>query len=314
MNKNSKIFVAGHKGLIGSAIVRKLEENGYSNIIKRTRQELDLRDQLAVWHFFNKEKPEYVFLSAAKVGGISWNKECPAEFIYDNLQIQNNVIHSAYLTGTKKLLFLGSACIYPKITPQPIKEEYLLTGELEETNSAYALAKIVGLKMCQYYKEQYGFNCISLMPANSYGINDNFNIEKCHVIPALIKKFIDAKEKNLQSVKCFGDGTPRREFIFSDDMADASIFLMNVYNESDIINVGSDSDISIKKLAEIIKDKIGYTGDIIWDTTKPNGTPIRKLSNEKLKKLGWESKINLNDGISKTIDWYLLNKANYDKN
>jgi GDP-L-fucose synthase len=202
MNKNSKIFVAGHKGLIGSAIIRNLEKNGYSNIIKRSHQELDLRDQLGVWHFFNKEKPEYVFLCAAKVGGINWNKECPAEFTYDNLQIQNNVIHSAYATGAKKLLFLGSACIYPKITPQPIKEEYLMTGELEETNAGYALAKIVGLKMCQYYKEQYGFNCISLMPANAYGINDNFNIQKCHVIPALIRKFIDAKENTTTSDIC----------------------------------------------------------------------------------------------------------------
>jgi GDP-L-fucose synthase len=314
MNKNSKIFVAGHKGLIGSAIIRNLEKNGYSNIIKRSHQELDLRDQLGVWHFFNKEKPEYVFLCAAKVGGINWNKECPAEFTYDNLQIQNNVIHSAYATGAKKLLFLGSACIYPKITPQPIKEEYLMTGELEETNAGYALAKIVGLKMCQYYKEQYGFNCISLMPANAYGINDNFNIQKCHVIPALIRKFIDAKENNLESVTCFGDGTPTREFICSDDMADACVFLMNTYNESDIVNVGSGVDVSIKELSEIIKNKIGYTGNIIWDTSKPNGTPLRKLSNERLKKLGWEPKIDLNDGISKTIDWYMENRKNYDRN
>jgi GDP-L-fucose synthase len=314
MNKNAKIFVAGHRGLIGSAIVRKLEEQGYTNIIKRTRQEMDLRDQLAVWHFFQKEKPEYVFLCAAKVGGIGWNKECPAEFTYDNLQIQNNVIHSASLSGTKKLLFLGSACIYPKITPQPIKEEYLLTGELEETNAGYALAKIVGLKMCQYYKQQYGFNCISLMPANAYGINDNFNIQKCHVIPALIRKFINAKENNHPTVECFGDGTPTREFICSDDMADASVYLMNNYDGSDIINVGTGMDVTIKELAETIKEKIGYTGEIVWDTTKPNGTPLRKLSNDRLKSLGWSAKINLSEGISRTIKWYMDNKETYDRN
>jgi GDP-L-fucose synthase len=314
MNKNAKIFVAGHRGLIGSAIVRKLEEQGYINIIKRTRQEMDLRDQLAVWHFFQKEKPEYVFLCAAKVGGIGWNKECPAEFTYDNLQIQNNVIHSASLSGTKKLLFLGSACIYPKITPQPIKEEYLLTGELEETNAGYALAKIVGLKMCQYYKQQYGFNCISLMPANAYGINDNFNIQKCHVIPALIRKFINAKENNHPTVECFGDGTPTREFICSDDMADASVYLMNNYDGSDIINVGTGMDVSIKELAETIKEKIGYTGEIVWDTTKPNGTPLRKLSNDRLNSLGWTAKINLSEGISRTIKWYVHNKEKTDRN
>jgi GDP-L-fucose synthase len=314
MNKNAKIFVAGHRGLIGSAIVRKLEQNGYTNIIKRTRQEMDLCDQLAVLHFFNKEKPEYVFLSAAKVGGIGWNKECPAEFTYENLQIQNNVIHSAYLSGTKKLLFLGSACIYPKITPQPIKEEYLMTGELEQTNAGYALAKIVGLKMCQYYKQQYGFNCISLMPANAYGINDNFNIQKCHVIPALIRKFIDAKENNLSTVTCFGDGTPTREFIYSDDMADACVFLMNTYNESTFLNVGSGVDVTIKELAETIKQKINYTGTIVWDTTKPNGTPLRKLDNQKINNLGWNAKTSLNEGISTTIDWYMSNRKNYDRN
>lgn len=314
MNKNAKIFVAGHRGLIGSAIVRKLEENGYTNIIKRTRQEMDLRDQLGVWHFFQKEKPEYVFLCAAKVGGIGWNKECPAEFTYDNLQIQNNVIHSAYLSETKKLLFLGSACIYPKITPQPIKEEYLMSGELEETNAGYALAKIVGLKMCQYYKQQYGFNCISLMPANAYGINDNFNIQKCHVIPALIRKFIDAKENNLPTVTCFGDGTPTREFICSDDMADACVYLMNTYNNPDIINVGTGMDVTIKNLAETIKEKVGYTGSIVWDTTKPNGTPLRKLSNERLNNLGWKAKISLDEGIGRTIDWYMSNRENYDRN
>lgn len=314
MNNDSKIFVAGHNGLVGSAIVRKLEKNGYKNIVTRTRTELDLRDQLGVLHFFNHEKPDYIFLCAAKVGGIGWNKECPAEFTYDNLQIQNNVIHSAYLNGAKKLLFLGSACIYPKITSQPIKESYLMTGELEETNAGYALAKIAGLRMCQYYKQQYGFNCISLMPANAYGINDNFNVQKCHVIPALIRKFLDAKESNAKSVVCFGDGTPTREFICSDDMADACLFLMNNYDSSEIINVGTGVDVTIKELAETIKEKIGFTGEIEWDTTKPNGTPLRKLCNEKLKSLGWKPSISLNQGIEKTINWYLENRHNYHRN
>jgi GDP-L-fucose synthase len=314
MNKDSKIFVAGHNGLVGSAIVRKLEKNGYSNIVTRTRLELDLRDQLGVLHFFNHEKPEYVFLCAAKVGGIGWNKECPAEFTYDNLQIQNNVIHSAYLNDTKKLLFLGSACIYPKITPQPIKESYLMTGELEETNAGYALAKIAGLRMCQYYKQQYGFNCISLMPANAYGINDNFNVQKCHVIPALIRKFLDAKKSKATQVVCFGDGTPTREFIYSDDMADASVFLMNNYDSSEIINVGTGIEVTIKELAETIKEKVGFKGEIAWDTTKPNGTPLRKLCNDKLKSLGWKPSVSLNKGIEKTINWYLENGHNYHRN
>lgn len=314
MNKNSKIFVAGHNGLVGSAIVRKLEKNGYKNIITRTRLDLDLRDQLGVLHFFNHEKPEYVFLCAAKVGGIGWNKECPAEFTYDNLQIQNNVINSAYLNDTKKLLFLGSACIYPKITPQPIKESYLMTGELEETNAGYALAKIAGLRMCQYYKQQYGFNCISLMPANAYGINDNFNVQKCHVIPALIRKFLDAKESKATQVVCFGDGTPTREFICSDDMADACVFLMNNYDSSEIINVGTGVEVTIKELAETIKEKVGFKGEIVWDTTKPNGTPLRKLCNEKLNSLGWKPSVSLNKGIEKTINWYLENRHNYHRN
>jgi GDP-L-fucose synthase len=314
MEKNAKIFVAGHNGLVGSALVRKLKSKGYNNLILRTRSELDLRDQLGVHYFMNHEKPEYVFLCAAKVGGIGWNKECPAEFTYDNLQIQNNVIHSAYVAGVKKLLFLGSACIYPKITPQPIKEEYLMTGELEETNAGYALAKIVGLRMCQYYKQQYGFNCISLMPANAYGINDNFNIQKCHVIPAMIRKFIDAKDRGDKEVVCFGDGSPTREFICSDDMADACLHLMNNYDSSEIINVGSDEEVTIKTLAETIKEKIGFTGSIVWDTTKPNGTPLRKLSNERLRSLGWKPSISLSEGLEKTINWYMENRHNYHRN
>jgi GDP-L-fucose synthase len=314
MNKNSKIFVAGHLGLVGSALVRKLNKEGFTKILTRTRGELDLRNQLDVKYFFDKEKPDYVFLSAAKVGGIGWNKACPADFTYDNLQIQNNVIHSSYLTGVKKLLFLGSACIYPKITPQPIKEEYLMTSELEPTNEGYALSKIVGLKMCQYYNKQYGLNAISLMPANLYGTNDNFNIEKCHVIPALIRKFLDAKENNSEYVTCFGDGTPTREFLYSDDLADACLFLMKNYNSSEIINVGSGVDVSIKELAETIKNKIGFEGTIVWDTTKPNGTPLRKLCNNKINSLGWKAKTDLNDGISKTIDWYIKNRNNYYRN
>lgn len=314
MNKDSKIFVAGHKGLVGSALLKKLTSEGYNNIITRVKEELDLRNQTDVAYFFAREKPEYVFLSAAKVGGIGWNKKCPAEFTYDNLQIQNNVIHNSYLNGVKKLLFLGSACIYPKITPQPIKEQYLMTGELEPTNEGYALSKIVGLKMCQAYSRQYGFNAISLMPANLYGINDNFNVEKCHVIPAMIRKFIDAKENKSKEVTFFGDGTPTREFLFSDDLADACLFLMKNYSSPEIINVGSGIDITIKELAETIKEKINFKGKIIWDTTKPNGTPLRKLCNEKINDLGWKAKTSLSEGISITIDWYLKNKKNYYRN
>lgn len=314
MEKDAKIFVAGHNGLVGSALLRKLKSEGYKNIITRSKNDLDLRDQLSVSYFFAKEKPEYVFLSAAKVGGIGWNKQCPADFTYDNLQIQNNVIHYSYINNVKKLLFLGSACIYPKITPQPIKEEYLMTGELEPTNEGYALSKIVGLKMCQYYNKQYGFNSISLMPANLYGINDNFNIERCHVIPAMIRKFIDAKESNQATVTCFGDGTPTREFLYSDDLADACLFLMNTYNSSDIINVGSDEEMSIKILAETIKKYVGYSGEIVWDTSKPNGTPLRKICNKKINDLGWHAKIALDDGIKSTIEWYMNNRYNYYRN
>lgn len=314
MEKNSKIFVAGHNGLVGSALLRKLKNEGYDNIITRSKSELDLRDQLSVAYFFSKETPEYVFLSAAKVGGIGWNKQCPADFIYDNLQIQNNVIHYSYINNVKKLLFLGSACIYPKITQQPIKEEYLMTSELEPTNEGYALSKIVGLKMCQYYNKQYGFNSISLMPANLYGNNDNFNIEKCHVIPAMIRKFIDAKESNQTSVTCFGDGTPTREFLYSDDLADACLFLMNSYDSPDIINVGSNEEISIKNLAETIQKYVGYSGEILWDTSKPNGTPLRKICNKKINDLGWHSHTSLENGIKRTIDWYMSSRNNYYRN
>jgi GDP-L-fucose synthase len=305
MELSSRIFVAGHNGLVGSAIVRKLKKLGYSNIILRTSKELDLRNQKDTEKFFAFIKPEYVFLSAAKVGGIIWNSNSPADFIYDNLQIQNNVIYNSNKYKVKKLLFLGSSCIYPKITPQPIKEEYLLSDFLESTNEGYALAKIAGLKMCSMYREQYGLNAISLMPANLYGINDNFNIEQCHVIPAMINKFIAAKNNDMEDVVLFGDGTPTREFLYVDDLADACIFLMNSYDESEHINVGSSEEYSIKKLAEIIAEATGFTGKIIWDTDKPNGTPRRKLDNSKLKNLGWKSSITLDEGIKKTVEWYL---------
>jgi GDP-L-fucose synthase len=249
--------------------------------------------------------PEYVFLAAAKVGGISYNKSNPADFIYENLQIQNSVIHSSYKYGVKKLLFLGSACIYPKVTPQPIKEEYLLTGYLEPTNEAYAVAKIAGLKMCASYTEQYGFNTISLMPTNLYGINDNFNIDQCHVIPAMINKFITAKNNNLDEVVLFGDGTPTREFLYADDLADACIFLMNNHNDPDHINVGSSEEYTIAELANIVSEVTGFKGRVVWDTDKPNGTPRRKLDNSKLEKLGWKSSTTLLDGLRKTADWYI---------
>ena len=310
MNKQSKIFIAGHKGLVGSAIERKLNSQGYHNIVTRSKAELDLRDQEKTREFFDTEKPKYVFLAAAKVGGIGWNAECPADFIYDNLQIQNNVIDSAYRSGVDKLLFLGSACIYPKITDQPIKEDYLMSSYLEPTNEGYALAKISGLKMCQFYNKQYGFNAISLMPANLYGMNDNFNVDHCHVIPALIHKFSDAKRNGDSAVTCFGDGNPRREFLHVDDLADACVFLMNSYDSAKHINIGSDSDISIKELAHMIKDVVGFDGEIVWDKDKPNGTPVRKLDISKLESLGWKSTIGLRRGIEETYKWFTESKKN----
>lgn len=308
MNFHDKIFVAGHNGLVGSAIIRKLTEFGYTNIITRTKKELDLTNQRDVDLFFGYNSIDYVFLAAAKVGGIKYNNEFPSDFIVENIQIQTNIITSAYKHKVKKLLFMGSACIYPKITPQPIKEEYLLTAPLEETNDAYAIAKIAGAFMCQKYKKQYGFNCISVMPTNLYGIGDRFNISHGHVIPGLINKFISAKENNEQSVICWGDGSPTREFLFSDDMADACIFLMNNYDSEELINIGIDNEITIKDLAEKIQKIVGFEGEIVWDTSKPNGTPRRKLCNEKLYSLGWRPKTNLDQGLSIAIDWYLKNK------
>jgi len=313
MEKNSKIFVAGHNGLVGSAIVRKLRNEGYDNLILRSRNELDLRDQRAVRNFFSTEKPEYVFLAAAKVGGIIANAQAPADFTYDNLAIQTNVIDSAYRNGVKKLLFLGSACIYPKITSQPIKEEYLLEGKLEPTNEGYALAKIVGLKLCEYYKQQYGFNAISLMPVNLYGPNDNFDPTKSHVIPGMIRKFYDAKKNGLASVSCWGDGSPTREFLHSDDLADACLFMMNSYNDTQFVNVGSDNEITIKALSEMIKKEIGFEGEIIWDTTYPNGQPLRKLDYTLMDNLGWKSKVSFEEGLRTTVKWFMDHKViNYD--
>lgn len=307
MEKTSKIFVAGHRGLVGSAIVRALESQGYSNIIKRNRDELDLLDQKAVAGFFATEKPEYVFDAAAKVGGILANKEHPAEFIHQNLVIQNNIIHNAYLNGVKKLVFLGSSCIYPKLAAQPIKEEYLLTGPLEPTNDAYAIAKIAGIMMCQSYNRQYGTNFISLMPTNLYGPNDNFDLTSSHVLPAMIRKFHEAKINNSPSVPLWGTGSPMREFLHVDDLADAAVYLMNNYDGSEIVNVGTGEDVTIKELAELIRDTVGYKGELDWDTSKPDGTPRKLLDVSRLHSLGWKHKIPLPEGVKDTYNWYLAN-------
>ena len=310
MEKNSKIFVAGHRGLVGSAIVRKLQEKGYTNLVLRTKSELDLREQNAVKDFFATEKPEYVFLAAATVGGISYNYTHAADFMYDNLMIQTNVIEAAYRNGTKKFQFLGSACIYPKVTPQPIREEYMLTGLLEPSNEGYALAKIAGLRMCEYYRRQHGFNAISLMPANLYGPNDNFITEQGHVIPGMMTKFFNAIKNNDSSITCWGDGTPTREFLYVDDLADACVFLMNNYDKAEFINVGSDVEITIKELSNLIKEATGFRGEVLWDTSLPNGTPLRKLDNSKLFSLGWAPKTSFTEGLAKTIQWYKENEAN----
>ena len=304
MNKESKIFVAGHRGLVGSAILRKLRSLGYRNLITRTRDELDLRDQAAVDRFFEEERPEYVFLSAAKVGGILANSTYPADFIRDNLQIQTNVIDAAYRSGSKKLLFLGSSCIYPKHAPQPMKEEHLLTGPLEPTNEWYAIAKIAGIKMAQAYRRQYGFNAISLMPTNLYGPGDNFDLETSHVIPALIRKFHEAKERGEPHVVVWGTGKPRREFLHVDDLADAAVFLMQQYEGEEFVNVGVGEDVSIRELAELIREVVGFGGKIVFDASKPDGTPRKLLDVSRISKMGWSPKIPLAQGLKQTYDWY----------
>jgi GDP-L-fucose synthase len=308
MKKDSKIFVAGHRGLVGSAILRTLRMREYKNILTIPKALLDLSNQLEVENFFSVEKPEYVFLSAAKVGGIGYNKSNPADFIRENLLIQTNVIDAAYRNGCKKLLFLGSACIYPKHAQVPIKEDYLLQGPLEETNIAYSIAKISGYLMCRKYTEQYGFPTISAMPNNLYGINDNFILEQSHVIPGLINKFVMAKEQNTEEVICFGDGSPTREFLFSDDLADGLVFLMDNYSDPEIINIGPKREISIKELSELISGLVGYKGKITWDTSKPNGTPRRALDTSKMDSLGWSAKTSLEEGLKITIDWFLKNR------
>jgi GDP-L-fucose synthase len=304
MDKAARIYVAGHRGLVGSAIVRRLQAGGYTNLILRTSAEVDLRNQAAVADFFAQEQPDYVFLAAAKVGGIVANNSYPAEFIYDNLMIQTNVIHQAYLHQAKKLLFLGSTCIYPKMAPQPIKEEYLLTGALEPTNEAYAIAKIAGLMMCKSYNRQYGTRFIAAMPTNLYGPNDNFDLETSHVLPALLRKFHEAKLAQSPTVTIWGSGSPFREFIHVDDVAAASLFLMESYEGDDIVNIGSGEEISIRELALLIKEIVGYSGEVVFDAGKPDGTP-RKLSDvSRLQGLGWRHRITLPAGIAATYEWY----------
>ncbi|NTE04960.1 GDP-L-fucose synthase [Agrobacterium tumefaciens] len=298
MEKNAKIYVAGHRGMVGLAIHRKLLKEGYTNIITRTSAELDLRNQQAVTDFFAAEKPDYVFLAAAKVGGIVANNTYRADFLYENLAIQNNVIHNAYLNEVKKLMFLGSSCIYPKLAPQPLKEDYLLTGTLEETNEPYAIAKIAGIKMCDAYRDQYNCNFISVMPTNLYGYNDNYHPENSHVLPALIRKIHEAKINNVKEIVVWGSGLPMREFLFADDLADACFFLMQTYNEPHLINIGTGHDLTIKDLALLIKDVLGYDGKLVFDTTKPDGTPRKLMDVSKLHSLGWKHQVELREGIA----------------
>jgi len=298
MEKTASIYVAGHRGMVGSAICRKLEAAGFENIITRTSAELDLRDQQAVFSFFEAQKPDYVFLAAAKVGGIHANNTYRAEFIYDNLMIEANMIHAAHLHGVEKLLFLGSSCIYPKMAPQPLKEEYLLTGLLELTNEPYAIAKIAGIKLCEAYRDQYGSNFISVMPTNLYGCNDNYDLNNSHVLPALIRKFHEAKLNQAPTVTVWGTGSPRREFLFADDLAEACLFLMEHYNERELVNIGTGEDISIKELALLVKEIIGFDGELVFDTTKPDGTPRKLMDVSKLHDLGFRHKTELKEGIA----------------
>jgi GDP-L-fucose synthase len=297
VNKTDKIYVAGHRGMVGSALVRKLKKEGFNNLLLRTSSELDLRNQQVVQEFMKQEKPDHVFVAAAKVGGILANNTYRAEFIYDNMMMQSNIIHNSWVNGVKKLMFLGSSCIYPKLAPQPLKEEYLLTGLLEETNEPYAIAKIAGIKMCDAYRAQYGCNFISAMPTNLYGPNDNYSLETSHVLPALIRKIHEAKLNNQPSVVMWGTGTPKREFLHADDLADACFFLMGNYNEPGLVNIGVGDDIAIKDLALLIKDVVGYTGTIEHDLSKPDGTPRKLMDVQKINNLGWKAKIGLQEGI-----------------
>ncbi len=298
MNKSDKIYVAGHRGMVGSAVIRELQAQGFENIVTRTSKELDLRDTQAVIKFYEEERPEIVVVAAAKVGGIHANNVYRAEFLYDNLMIQNNLIHQAYIYGVKKLLFLGSSCIYPKLAPQPLKEEYLLSGHLESTNEPYAIAKITGIKMCEAYRDQYGCNFISAMPTNLYGPNDNYHPENSHVLPALIRKFHEAKSQGLTEVSVWGDGSPMREFLYADDLANALVYLLLNYNEKEFVNVGYGSDVTIKELAETIADVIGFEGSLAFDTTKPNGTPRKLMDSTRLFSTGWQPKVDLRAGIA----------------
>ncbi|PZO33403.1 MAG: GDP-fucose synthetase [Leptolyngbya sp.] len=305
MDTQSKIFVAGSRGLVGSALVRTLQAQGYENLVLRSSQELDLRNQAAVDDFFAQEKPDYIFLAAAKVGGIQANNTYRADFLYENLMIEANIIHSAYRYGAEKLLFLGSSCIYPKLCPQPMKEEYLLTGFLEQTNEPYAIAKIAGLKLCENYCRQYGVNFISAMPTNLYGLNDNFDLANSHVLPALMRKFHEAKVNGDPTVTVWGTGTPLREFLYVDDLADALVFLMNTYNEVDFVNVGTGQEVSIKELALTMKAVVGYEGELVFDATKPDGTPRKLLDVSRLNAAGWQAKTDLKTGIEQTYGWFL---------
>lgn len=309
MEKTAKIFVAGSNGMVGSAIVRELQKNGFQNLLLPNSSELNLINQIAVANFFENNKPDYVFLVAAKVGGIHANNTYPAQFLYENMMIQNNVIHHAHLNNVKKLLFLGSSCIYPKYAEQPIREDSLLTGILEPTNEAYAIAKISGVEMCKFYKQQYNSNFISAMPTNLYGINDNFDLNNSHVLPALLRKFIEAKNNNSNEVSIWGSGSPKREFLYVDDLAKACLFLMQNYNEPETINIGTGEDLAIKELAHLIKETVGYEGSLVFDTSKPDGTPQKLLDVSKIEKLGWKYETPLKKGISETLSW--LEQTNY---
>ncbi len=305
MNKDSKIFIAGHRGMVGSAILRKLKQEGFNNIVTKTSDQLDLRQQQAMSDFFSKERPEFVFLAAAKVGGIVANNTFRAEFLYDNLMIEANIMHAAYQQRVKKLLFLGSSCIYPKLAPQPLKEEYLLTGLLEPTNEPYAIAKIAGIKLCEAYRDQYGCNFIAAMPTNLYGEGDNYHLQNSHVIPGMLHKFHDAKLANAPFVELWGTGAPLREFMYVDDLAEASVFLMQHYNDKLFVNVGTGEELSIRDLALHIKDVVGYTGEIKFDTTKPDGTPRKLMDSSRIHDMGWRHRVSLKEGLKKAYEFYL---------